>query len=142
MSDKQFASGHCLCGKVSYTITSEPVRMGQCHCDDCQRSTGTGHTSNAFFPSDSVTIKGETSSYTSIADNGAEITRHFCPECGSRVFGKSNLFTEITAFPVGCLDDHSWFKPQAIVYNKRKPAWDFMDDSVPTFDEMPPPPPS
>ena len=41
---------------------------------------------------------------------------------------------------VGCIDDHSWFKPQAIVYNKRKPIWDSMDANLPVFDEMPPVP--
>ena len=138
MTEKVFAPGHCLCDKVSYSITSEPMRMGQCHCDDCQRSTGTGHISNAFFPSDAVTITGQTSSYASIADNGSEITRHFCPECGSRLFSTNNVFTNITGFSIGCMDDHSWFKPQAIVYNKRKPLWDFMDNDVPSFNEMPP----
>lgn len=124
----------------STLITSEPIRMAQCHCDDCQRSTGTGHISNAFFTTDSVTIKGETSSYTSIADNGAEITRHFCSECGSRLFGTNNVVTNMMGFSMGCMDDHSWFKPQAIVYHKRKPDWDFMDENLPVFDEMPPPP--
>jgi len=36
------------------------------------------------------------------------------------------------------VDNHSWFKPQMIVYNKRKPVWDCMDVNVATFDKMPP----
>jgi hypothetical protein len=39
---------------------------------------------------------------------------------------------------IGTLDDSQWFKPDFIVYNKRKPEWDFMDESIPTFEEMPP----
>lgn len=81
MSVKQFASGHCLCGNVSYKIFSEPVRMAQCHCNDCQKSTGTGHVSNAVFSIGAIMIDGDTNSYTAVADNGAEVTRHFCPEC-------------------------------------------------------------
>ncbi len=138
MSEEPFAKGSCLCGKVSYRIYAEPVRTGQCHCEDCQKSTGTGHASNAFFPIDAVKIEGVTSSYTSVADNGAEVTRHFCPDCGSRLFGTNNAFTSIMGFAVGCMDDNSWYKPQAIVYHKRKPDWDCMDESVPAFDEMPP----
>ena len=95
MSDKPFATGRCLCGKVSYSIASEPLRMAQCHCDYCQRSSGTGHMSIAFFPKDAITIKGETNSHTTDSDNEAEITRHFCPECGSRLFGTNNTMTSI-----------------------------------------------
>ena len=69
MSDKPFATGKCLCGKVNYTINSEPLKMAQCHCLDCQRSSGTGHFSNAFFDKDSVTITGDTSSYTTQSDD-------------------------------------------------------------------------
>lgn len=139
MSAQVFATGHCLCGKVSYEISGEPVRMALCHCDYCQRSSGTGHMSLAFFEKESVNIKGETSSYTTDSDSGAEVTRHFCTDCGSRLFGTNNIMTNIIGISVGCLDDHSWFKPGAIVYHKRKPSWDFMDDSLVTFEEMPPP---
>ena len=142
MSEKVFATGKCLCGKVSYSVTAEPVRMGQCHCEDCQKSSGTGHMSLAFFPKDSVTLSGDTSSYTAVADNGAEVTRHFCPECGSRIYGTNNVLTTIMGITAGSLDDNSWFKASAIVYNKRKPEWDFMDESIPTFEEMPPMPPT
>ena len=140
MSENQFASGKCLCGKVNYTINAEPLKMAQCNCLDCQRSSGTGHFSLAFFPKDKVSIEGDTSSFTTKADDGPEITRHFCPECGSRLFATNNVNTSLMSIAVGCVDDHSWFKPQAIVYNKRKPAWDCMDASLPAFDEMPPAP--
>ena len=50
MSEQYFATGQCLCGNVKYTISSAPIRMGQCHCDHCRRLSGTGHSSNAFFP--------------------------------------------------------------------------------------------
>ena len=139
MSENQFASGKCLCGKVSYTINEEPLKMAQCHCLDCQRSSGTGHFSLAFFHLDKVAIEGEASSYTTKADSGAEITRHFCSECGCRLFGTNNV-NQLISISVGCIDDNSWFKPQAIVYNKRKPSWDYMDPSLPTFENMAPAP--
>ncbi len=140
MTDKEFASGKCVCGKVSYKINAEPLKMAQCHCLDCQRSSGTGHFSLAFFNKDKVNIKGETSFFTTKADDGPEITRHFCTDCGSRLFGTNSANKGLISIAVGCVDDHSWFKPQAIVYNKRKPSWDCMDIGLPTFEEMPPAP--
>jgi hypothetical protein len=94
----------------------------------------------AFFATDDVTIKGDTSSYTTDTDSGDEVTRHFCTDCGSRLFGTNSKATTVTGIAVGCIDDNSWFKPAAIVYNKSKPAWDFMDETLPTFEAMPPPP--
>lgn len=138
MSEKYFATGHCLCGKVKYTISSTPVSMGQCHCDDCKRSSGTGHISSAFFQKESVDIAGETKSYSLIADSGSTITRSFCPECGSPLFGTISSNENIIGVSAGTLDNSDWFKPGFIVFNKRKPNWDFMDEKVPTFDEMPP----
>ena len=136
MSEKNFAAGQCLCGDVNFTISSEPLRMAQCHCDDCQKATGTGHVSIAFFKKDEVDIKGETRCYGSVTDRGSTITRYFCPTCGSRLFGINSTSENIIGVSVGALDDSSWFKPEVIIYNKRKPNWDFMDESVPAFDEM------
>jgi len=138
MSEKCFAEGQCLCGEVKYTIASEPLRMAQCHCVDCQKITGTGHASLAFFKKEAVDIKGETQSYASGTDSGSTITRHFCPKCGSRLFGMNSKSEDMMGVSVGTLEDSTWFKPDVIVYNKRKPDWDFMDSSVPTFDSMPP----
>lgn len=137
MSEKPFVTGHCLCGKVEYTIFSPPISMGQCHCDDCKRSSGTGHISNAFFEKDKVIIKGRTKSYSSETDSGSTITRFFCPECGSPLFGTLSSNDNIIGVSAGTMDNSDWFKPSFIVFNKRKPIWDFMDESVATFDEMP-----
>lgn len=140
MSEKYFATGQCLCGDVKFTIASKPVRMGQCHCDDCRKSTGTGHASNAFFLKKEVQIEGELSSYGSTTDTGSVITRFFCPNCGSRLFGENNSATDIIGVSAGVLDESSWFKANAIVYNKRRPVWDLMEEGIPTFEEMPPAP--
>ena len=138
MIEKNFATGQCLCGNVKLTIASEPIRMAQCHCDDCRKLSGTGHVSNAFFKESDVEITGETHSYDSTTDSGSIVTRYFCPICGSRLFGSNSASENIIGISVGTLDDSSWFKPDFIVYNKSKPAWDFMDKNVPAFDGMPP----
>jgi len=138
MSDNNFATGRCLCGKVTYKISSPPVNMGQCHCDDCRRSSGTGHISNAFFKKEHVIIEGKTKSYHSKTDSGSTITRIFCPECGSPLFGTLSSNEKIIGVSAGTMNNSDWFKPAFIVFNKKRPCWDFMDKNVPTFEEMPP----
>ncbi len=138
MSEKYFATGQCLCGKVNYTISAAPRVMSQCHCNDCRRATGTGHASNAFFKQDDVHINGVTSSFESVADSGSTVTRYFCPTCGSLLFGVLSGVKNVIAVAVGTIDDSSWFQPSARVYHKRKPQWDFMDESIAVFEKMPP----
>lgn len=140
MSNEPFATGHCLCGAVTYTIKSEPVRMAQCHCKHCQRASGTGHMSLAFFNKDDVDIQGETASYGVTADSGNINTRHFCPKCGSRIFGENSARPGVVGISVGCIDEHDWFEPQAIVYARDRPRWDMTSETVPNFETMPPPP--
>lgn len=142
MSEKPFATGHCLCGSVSFSVDAEPVLQAQCHCDQCKRASGQGHMSLAFFKEDAVHIEGEVTGYTKETDTGTTNTRHFCPSCGSRIHGINTGRPGIVSLSVGCFDDSSWFSPAAIVYNKRKPHWDFMDPAVKAFEEMPPPPPT
>jgi hypothetical protein len=66
-------AGGCLCGSIRYE-GSEPQGGGYCHCDDCRRSSGTGHCSHMMT-----------------------------------------------------------------VYTSRAPAWDPPPDTLPAFEEMPPP---
>ena len=140
MSNEPFAKGHCLCRAVSYTINAKPFRMAQCHCKDCQRASGTGHMSLAFFKKDDVVIVGKTASYPSTADSGNINTRHFCPTCGSRVYGENSGRPGVIGIAVGCLDKNDWFSTQAVVYTKRRAAWDKTPEDVPNFEQMPPPP--
>ncbi len=138
-----FATGKCLCGAVSYTVkATEPLRMAQCHCKDCQRASGGGHMSLAFFQAADVEIKGETNSFSVTADSGNTNTRHFCPKCGSRIYGENSARPGLVGISVGCVDDNQWFSPQAIVYAKDRPGWDQTSTDIPNFDAMPPPPPS
>lgn len=138
---EEFATGHCLCGAVSYKAKAAPVATGQCHCKDCQRASGTGHMSLAFFKREDLDIDGETANYGVTADSGNINTRHFCPKCGGRLFGENSARPGLMAVAVGSADDNSWFATQRVVYVKDKPAWDVTSTDVPNFDMMPPPPP-
>ena len=140
MADRPFATGRCLCGGVIVTVKSEPIVSGQCHCKDCQRSSGTGHMSLAFFNKEDVTIEGETRSFAATADSGNINTRHFCPQCGSRMYGENSARPGVLGLSVGIVDDNSWFKPQRVIYVKDRPTWDATATDIPNFERMPPPP--
>lgn len=131
-------TGRCQCGDVSFEIAAEPVMSGQCHCLDCQRASGAGHTNMIAFPEPAVKIHGRTAGYQSKADSGATVTRMFCPRCGSRLFGSSSGMPGMLTVNAGVLDDPSIYKPMMSVYAKRRRSWDLLADGAPAFDAMPP----
>jgi hypothetical protein len=138
MATKVEETGGCLCGAVRFKVSGVPVRMAQCHCQDCQRASGTGHMSNAIFSKEDVEVTGETASYDSTADSGNVLTRHFCPTCGGRLFLYSTARPGMIVMAAGAFDDASWFKPEVVLFTKRRPAWDLTTDRVPNFEAMPP----
>ncbi|MCF6303473.1 MAG: GFA family protein [Devosiaceae bacterium] len=129
-------TGSCLCGAVSYEVSGEPLRMAQCHCTACRKITGTGHNVQAFFNASDVAINGKTSTHQSTSDSGNTRTRHFCPNCGSRLFSENSKAPGGIGIAVGSFDDVSWFKPEVVLYVSQRPAWDRDDAAIPTREEM------
>lgn len=142
MTSDVFAKGECLCGSVQYVLRSPPLRAAQCHCKQCQRASGTGHMSLAFFNEADVEVRGETTDYTSKTDLGNQNTRKFCPKCGSRLFSNNSARPGVMGVAVGCVNDNSWFEPAAVVYCSLREDWDITSTNIPNFDKMPPPPPA
>ena len=142
MSDQPFVTGHCLCGSVRYVIHSAPLRMAQCHCKDCQRASGCGHMSLAFFKEADLDIHGDVTGYAVRSDAGRINTRYFCPNCGGRLFGANSAAPGVRAVTAGSMDDASFFKPGAIIYTQCKWDWDFNDPQIQHFKAAAPRPPS
>jgi hypothetical protein len=104
-------SGGCLCGKVRFEATGQPYRVGVCHCMDCRKIHGSLFHASAIFPAESVVIQGETRSYAG---------RHFCPVCGSTVFGRSDDEIELN---LGSMDSPSQFSPTYELWTVRRESW-------------------
>lgn len=131
-------SGGCLCGAVHYESTGEPAIAGHCYCEDCRRTSGTGHSSVLAVPKDTFRVNGETRAYRKDADSGNTVTRNFCPNCGSLIFASNSGFPDMSFLKAGTLDDPEIFKPQFIVFASRAASWDGLDDTLTAFAEMPP----
>jgi membrane protease subunit (stomatin/prohibitin family) len=62
-----------------------PVKsMFMCACEDCQKASGTGHSTVALANRSDVTVTGAVKSFERPSNSGATLTRHFCPECGTK----------------------------------------------------------
>ena len=92
-------TGGCNCGRVKFEVSGTPVRVGLCHCLVCRKETGSLGNFFAVWNSDKVSTTGETRSWRLSTDH-----RHFCPVCGSSVFGVVDGSDEVE-IRVGALDD-------------------------------------
>ena len=134
----QTFSGRCLCGAVRYSSSAEPAMAGHCHCEDCRRSSGSGHSSHLAVPEASVSLAGKTKGYARAADSGNVVTRHFCPECGAALYSTNAGMPGMMFLRASSLDDLEIFKPQMHVFTARAASWDRRDGELPAFDKMPP----
>ena len=79
-------SGGCTCGSIRYVCSRAPVAMLNCHCLDCQRSSGAPFASGFIVRVSDVAITGTPKTYSVRAGSGSLATRSFCFDCGSPLF--------------------------------------------------------
>ncbi len=135
--ENKIRHGGCHCGAVRYSAKGTPVVVAHCHCDDCQRLSGAGHSTGAMFAASDVQLTGQYSEYSLEADNGNRVTKGFCPGCGSQIFGRNSGSPDYITISLGTFDDASAFTPQVVVFARNKMPWDVMDDTLPTFESQP-----
>jgi hypothetical protein len=129
--------GRCLCGSVTYEIEGDPIVVAHCHCVDCQRLSGAGHTTGAMFPADKILVRGDVSEFRLESEAGSVVTRTFCPKCGSSLFGRNTRVAGFMTVSAGTLDDPNSIKPQVVVFARTRRDWDMMDVALPIFDTQP-----
>ena len=129
--------GGCLCGAVRYAAEGQPLVVAHCHCKNCQRESGAGHSTGAMFPVDRFRLTGHVAEYKLESDNGNKVTRVFCPACGSPILGRNSAMKGYVTITLGTVDDSSEFVPQVVVFARNRKPWDKMDESLPTFEAQP-----
>ena len=123
-------TGGCQCGKISYTLNDEPLRLYACHCTVCQQRSGSAFGMSMVVDKESVEIKGELKSFIRTADSGREVTSFFCPECGIMIYGTSHYNPDGVTIKPGTLDDTSWLAPSKMIWMNSAQKW------VPVPDDM------
>ncbi|MCE2509708.1 MAG: GFA family protein [Alphaproteobacteria bacterium] len=130
--------GGCACGAIRYETSADPALEGNCHCRDCQRSSGSAMASILLFPKEGFHQEGKAKYHELKADSGRWIRRGFCPECGSPVFTELEMAPDTIAVKAGSLDDPSLYKPAMQLYTSSAQPWDSIpDDGLAKFAKMP-----
>lgn len=117
-------SGHCLCGDISYDSDADPAMTAMCHCDDCQRSSGSAFSVNLLIEEDSLTVTGTPAVFETVgAETGEKRERMFCARCGSQVFTKLVEMEGMIVIKAGTLDDRSAVAPELEIWTETAQPW-------------------
>lgn len=129
--------GGCLCGAIRYEIRGRPHFVSQCCCKDCQKATGTGHTTIVGIHRDQLSVSGTPQTFTNTGESGGSVTRHFCGVCAGRLYTSGTLPGPIVMVQAGSLDNPGGVAPQSVIYFKDAVSWDRFDETLPTFERLP-----
>jgi hypothetical protein len=113
----------CNCGQLRVTcVGPDPERISLCHCNLCQKQSGSAFAIQTRFPREQVTIEGkatvwkisakeaEALPYENCASLGA--TFHFCSVCGSTVHYTSHADADRIGIKIGTFKDPTFPQPK------------------------------
>ena len=112
---------HCSCGSLRAEVTGEPALLGVCHCTQCQRRTGSAFGVGTYFPKEKVRVEGRSKVYVRGGDSGRKIEQHFCLDCGSTVFRRSEHFPDLIGIAFGAFADPSIPGPRYLCGRQHAP---------------------
>jgi hypothetical protein len=125
-------TAQCACGRVEITVDGEPLRVLVCHCDFCQKRTGSVFQVSAqFSPDHVVAISGATKGYNGLEVDGVgpvvgaeAIDYRFCETCGSTVYWNITLDGQaITGIAVGNFVDPDFPVPTIEAFTRLRHRW-------------------
>jgi hypothetical protein len=129
-------TGRCLCGHVTWRYDGEVGPASYCHCEDCRRCTGSAFNVGVRLQrADFHVTGGSPKGYTKRGDSGRELTRHFCPECGSPIFTSAPKHPDHVYVKAGTFDDPSLVRPERQAWVASAVAWRRIALDLPTFEK-------
>lgn len=131
----------CSCGSLRAEANGQPTLVHVCNCTECQRRTGSVFLVNSFFPKSEVHTHGPSKVYVRDGQEGRKLRLHFCPECGSTVYGESDARPGMIAISVGAFADPNFPAPMRSIWEAAQHSWVAFNPDIRHFahapDDMP-----
>ena len=98
--------GGCQCGQVRYESNAQPLFSGNCHCRECQ-SDRRGLRARISRTGELIESNWRSEILREPRRQRQHIQPRICPDCGSRIFGKTSGFPQFVLITAGSLNDPS-----------------------------------
>jgi hypothetical protein len=111
-----------------------------CHCENCQRQTGTAFSIIVGIPAASLSFEGEEhlGEYLDKGESGGAVQRRFCKNCGSPIVSLVESMPGVAFIKAGTLEDRSWLKPSTHFWCETAQPWVEIPESVDAIPRNPP----
>lgn len=118
-------TGRCNCGAMTYRVEGDPLMTVLCHCDVCQRQSGSAFSENVVVDRGAFHMEGATlATYKTVGtDTGQERERQFCSTCGSHLAALLAEAPQWTIIKAGTLDDRSSLNPGTEIWCESAQPW-------------------
>ena len=127
--------GSCLCGAAKFKVQGEFDSFYLCHCQHCQKDSGSAHAANLFSQSAKLIWLAGSESVATFKLAGTRHKKSFCKVCGSAL--PSTHDAGLIVIPAGCLDTEVSMSPTAHIFTSSKAVWDKELDALPKFEGLP-----
>ena len=127
--------GSCLCGIVNFEVKGDFNGFYLCHCQHCQKDTGSAHAANLFSQSAKLVWRSGADAVTSFTLPGTRHNKSFCKLCGSAL--PNTQIPDLLVIPAGCLDTKISIVPTAHIFSSSKAVWDEGLGDLPKFEGLP-----
>ena len=122
----------CGCGRLKVRVRGEPQFVAVCHCDFCQKHTGSAFRLSSFFGEDQIVeITDDPKVYNGLEIDGVGLDSsdehgtayHFCGTCGSTVYWITDLMPGFLGVSVGSFVDPGFPPPTAEIWTELRHHW-------------------
>jgi hypothetical protein len=133
----ELLTGRCNCGGVRFEVTETPVSASWCHCNRCQRRTGSSASPQARLATGSFRIlQGEELLNAWEPPDG--FAKVFCSSCGSSLWSRSPDGKAVSV-RFGVFDSDPGIRPSCHQFVAYAAVWDSLpDDGLPRYPERRP----
>ena len=123
-------TGQCLCGNVMLALHSQLSRLDVCHCQNCQRQTGSPFAAFLAVPLSALQVEGKLKQFNDTQTvSGNTVERYFCSECGSPCYVRVARAPN-TAYVFSGLFDHTDdLSPKGHGWTSQKHRWIAIDEA-------------
>jgi hypothetical protein len=126
--------GSCLCGKIEYEVSAEPLAMYHCHCAACRAASGASFATNIVVATAAFTVTCGKESLSAFESSPSK-HRFFCSNCGSPIYSHSQKTRDVVSVRCGTLNDDPKVRPSFHAFVASKAPWAAICDELPQFAE-------
>jgi hypothetical protein len=134
-SSPDYLDGGCACGSIRYRLRLPPMFVHCCHCQDCQRQTGSAFVLNAITETDRIELlNGNPEPVAVPTDSGRSHDIYRCPVCRVALWSDYGKRPNLRFLRVGTLDEAAAIEPDVHIFTRSKVPWVRLPENARAFD--------